>query len=85
METDVDVIVVGGGHNALVCAAYLAEAGLSVKVLEGRPLLGGNTVTEELTLPGWRHDSCSSAHVVIQSNPLLSKDELGLKARYGLQ
>jgi len=85
METAVDIVVVGGGHNALVCAAYLAEAGLTVKVLEGRPLLGGNTVTEELTLPGWRHDSCSSAHVVIQSNPLLSKDELGLKARYGLE
>ena len=85
METAVDVVVVGGGHNALVCAAYLAEAGLTVKVLEGRPILGGNTVTEELTLPGWRHDSCSSAHVVIQSNPLLSKDELGLKSHYGLQ
>ncbi|MDT5002180.1 MAG: hypothetical protein QOK12_4285, partial [Mycobacterium sp.] len=40
-----DVIVVGGGHNALVCAAYLAEAGLSVTVLEGRDVIGGNTVT----------------------------------------
>jgi len=84
METVSDVIVVGGGHNALTCAAYLAEAGLTVTVLEGRDIVGGNTVTEELTLPGWKHDSCSSAHVVIQSNPLLLNDELGLKSRYGL-
>jgi phytoene dehydrogenase-like protein len=80
-----DVIVVGGGHNALVCAAYLAEAGVSVTVLEGRDVLGGNTVTEELTLPGWRHDSCSTAHVVLQANPLIRDDELGLIARYGLK
>ncbi|MDT5191727.1 MAG: hypothetical protein QOI28_3978 [Mycobacterium sp.] len=80
-----DVVVVGGGHNALICAAYLAEAGLSVTVLEGRDVIGGNTVTEELTLPGWRHDSCSTAHVVLQSNPLIRDDELGLIARYGLK
>ncbi|MCU1596683.1 MAG: dependent oxidoreductase [Glaciihabitans sp.] len=80
-----DIVVIGGGHNALVCAAYLAEAGLSVTVLEGREILGGNTVTEELTLPGWLHDSCSSAHVVIQSNPLIRNDELGLISRYGLK
>jgi phytoene dehydrogenase-like protein len=82
---DVDVVIVGAGHNALVCAAYLAEAGLRVTVLEGREIIGGNTVTEELTLPGWHHDSCSSAHVVIQSNPLLLNDELGLKKTYGLE
>jgi phytoene dehydrogenase-like protein len=79
-----DVVVVGGGHNGLVCAAYLAEAGLEVLVVEGRDVLGGNTVTEELTLLGWRHDSCSSAHVVLQANPLIRDDELGLLSRYGL-
>jgi phytoene dehydrogenase-like protein len=84
-SSDVDVVIVGAGHNALVCAAYLAEAGLRVTVLEGRDVIGGNTVTEELTLPGWRHDSCSSAHVVIQSNPLLFNDELALKKIYGLE
>src|SRR5690606_4421361 len=84
-EPTSDIVVVGGGHNALVCAAYLAEAGLSVTVLEGREVLGGNTVTEELTLPGWMHDSCSSAHVVIQANPLIKNDELGLLSRYGLR
>jgi phytoene dehydrogenase-like protein len=84
MNNESDVLVVGAGHNALSCAAYLAEAGLSVTVLEGRDVIGGNTVTEELTLPGWRHDSCSSAHVVIQSNPMISNDELGLIKKYGL-
>jgi phytoene dehydrogenase-like protein len=84
-DNEVDVVVVGAGHNALVCASYLAESGLRVTVLEGRDVIGGNTVTEELTLPGWHHDSCSSAHVVIQSNPLLLNDELSLKSTYGLQ
>ena len=78
-----DVVVIGAGHNGLVCAAYLAEAGLEVCVLEAREIPGGNTVTEELTLPGFAHDSCSSAHVLIQSNPLLADDELGLLSQYG--
>ncbi len=84
MTQDVDVIVVGAGHNGLTCAAYLAQAGLEVLVLESRGFIGGNTSTEELTLPGWRHDSCSSAHVVIQSNPMIARDELHLIENYGL-
>jgi phytoene dehydrogenase-like protein len=79
-----DVVVVGAGHNALVCAAYLAAAGLEVTVLEAAETVGGDTRTEELTLPGFAHDSCSSAHVPIQSNPLVRDDELGLRDRYGL-
>jgi phytoene dehydrogenase-like protein len=81
----VDVVVIGAGHNGLVCAAYLAAAGLEVCVLEALQVVGGNTVTEELTLPGFAHDSCSSAHVLIQSNPLIADDELGLLATYGLR
>src|SRR3954466_3176812 len=80
-----DVVVIGAGHNALICAAYLAVAGLEVTVLEAAPTVGGNTRTEELTLPGFAHDSCSSAHVLIQSNPLIADDELGLQSRYGLE
>ncbi|MFF5289277.1 phytoene desaturase family protein [Paractinoplanes globisporus] len=83
--TEADVVVIGAGHNGLVSAAYLAEAGLRVLVLEAGHLPGGNTVTEELTLPGFAHDSCSSAHVLIQSNPLLADDELGLLSRWGLR
>lgn len=63
-----DVVVVGAGHNSLVAAGYLAAAGLEVLVLEAREIPGGDTVTEELTLPGFAHDSCSSAHVLIHSN-----------------
>ena len=85
MPEDVDVVVIGAGHNGLICAGYLAEAGLSVLVLEAGHRPGGNTITEELTLPGFAHDSCSSAHVLIQSNPLLADDELGLLSRWGLR
>ena len=80
-----DVVVVGAGHNGLVCAGYLAAAGLQVLVLEGRAMIGGNTSTEASTVPGFLHDSCSSAHVLIQSNPLLADDELGLIATHGLR
>src|SRR5919107_550906 len=80
-----EVVLVGAGHNSLVCAAYLAKAGLEVLVLEASPTVGGNARTEELTLPGFAHDSCSSAHVMIQNNPLIRDDELGLIADYGLR
>ncbi len=80
-----EVVVVGAGHNSLVAAAYLARAGLEVLVLEAAPTVGGNTRTEELTLPGFAHDSCSSAHVLVQNNPLIRDDELGLVADQGLR
>ena len=84
MSETFDVVVAGGGHNSLITAAYLAKAGYAVLVLEARDAVGGGAVTEELTLPGYRFDSCSTGHTLIQPNPVLRDDELGLKSRYGL-
>ena len=53
-----DVVVIGGGHNGLVCAAYLAGAGLSVGVVERRRIVGGAAVTEEFH-PGFRNSTAS--------------------------
>jgi phytoene dehydrogenase-like protein len=53
-----DAIIIGGGHNGLVCAWYLARAGLSVRVLERRGLVGGAAVTEEFH-PGFRNSTAS--------------------------
>ncbi len=85
MSRTADVVVAGGGHNSLITAAYLAKAGYEVLVLDARPVAGGAAVTEELTLPGFKFDSCSTGHTLIQPNPLLRDDELGLKSEYGLE
>ena len=79
-----DIVVAGAGHNSLVAAAYLAKAGYRCVVLEGRPIVGGGVKSAELTLPGVKHDVCSSAHVLIQDSPLMRNDELGL-GEYGLE
>lgn len=84
MSETVDVVVAGAGHNSLIAAAYLAKAGFSCLVLEGRPVIGGNTASEALTLPGFLHDTCSTAHNLIQSSPTLRDNELNLD-RYGLE
>ncbi len=85
MANTYDVVAIGSGHNGLVAAAYLAVAGKSVLVLERNAWFGGGVVTRELTVPGYRHDQHSMAHIFIQGNPLLKSDELGLKAKYGLR
>jgi phytoene dehydrogenase-like protein len=55
--TDVyDGIMVGAGHNSLVCAAYLARAGQRILIVEAAPRIGGGTTTEETTLQGYRHN-----------------------------
>jgi phytoene dehydrogenase-like protein len=73
-----DVIVVGGGHNGLACAAYMARAGLDVLVLERRGVLGGAAVTEE-PWPGYK---ISSASYVVSLMPPEIVSELQLK-RFG--
>jgi len=64
-------IVIGGGHNGLVCAAYLAQAGLQVTVLERRPMVGGCVVTEEFH-PGFRNSG--AAYTVSLLNPKVIRD-----------
>jgi phytoene dehydrogenase-like protein len=80
-----DIVVAGAGHNSLITAAYLAKAGYECVVLDARAIPGGGAATEELLMPGYRIDSCSTGHTLIQVNPLLAADELGLKADYGLE
>jgi phytoene dehydrogenase-like protein len=58
MSERYDAVVIGGGHNGLCCAAFLAKAGRKVVVLERRHLVGGATVTEEL-YPGFKYSTCS--------------------------
>jgi phytoene dehydrogenase-like protein len=78
--TSFDVVVVGGGHNGLTCACYLAQSGLSVGVFERRSILGGAAVTEEFH-PGFRNSTAS--YTVSLLNPKVIKDlrlaEHGLK------
>lgn len=79
--TDFDVIVVGAGPNGLTAAVTLAGAGLRVLVAEAAQTPGGAARTEELTLPGFRHDPCAAVHPLAAGSPVLRA--LGLE-RHGL-
>ncbi|NED35926.1 NAD(P)/FAD-dependent oxidoreductase [Streptomyces sp. SID8499] len=64
-----DAVVVGAGPNGLTAAVELARRGFSVAVFEARDTVGGGARTEELTLPGFRHDPCSAAHPLGVNSP----------------
>ncbi|KAI3418527.1 uncharacterized protein J3R85_013733 [Psidium guajava] len=75
-----DAIVIGGGHNGLTAAAYLARGGLSVAVLERRHVIGGAAVTEEL-VPGFKFSRCSYLQSLLRPS-VIKELELG---RHGLK
>src|ERR1700704_2664798 len=68
---ETDVVIIGAGHNGLTCAAYLAMAGLRVKVVERRKVVGGAAVTEEFH-PGFRNSV--AAYTVSLLNPRIAAD-----------
>ncbi|HKN53602.1 MAG TPA: NAD(P)/FAD-dependent oxidoreductase [Amycolatopsis sp.] len=81
-----DAVIIGSGHNALVTGAFLARDGWRVLVLEEREHVGGLVRTEELTLPGFKHDVYASAHPLFTVGPAyaaLAPDlaQLGLEYR----
>src|SRR5512134_3919983 len=65
-ETRYDAVIVGAGHNGLTCACYLARGGLTVKVLERRPRVGGAAVTEEFH-PGFRNSVAAYTVSLLQA------------------
>jgi phytoene dehydrogenase-like protein len=69
--TDTDVVIIGAGHNGLTCAAYLAMAGLRVRIVERRKVVGGAAVTEEFH-PGFRNSV--AAYTVSLLNPKIIAD-----------
>jgi|HubBroStandDraft_4_1064222.scaffolds.fasta_scaffold76738_1 phytoene dehydrogenase-like protein len=79
MSQNPDAVIVGSGPNGLAAAITLAAAGLNVHVIEGAPAIGGGCRTEELTLPGFRHDVCSAAHPLALASPFFTR--FGLQAR----
>lgn len=82
MATMLDAVVVGAGPNGLTAAVELARRGLAVEVYEAAEGIGGGARTEELTLPGFRHDPCSAVHPLGVRSPAFGAMPL---SRYGLE
>jgi phytoene dehydrogenase-like protein len=77
-----DAVVVGAGPNGLAAAITIARAGRSVLVVEAKATIGGGARTEELTLPGFRHDICSAIHPMGMVSPFMRSIPL---AEHGLE
>jgi len=80
-----DVVIIGAGHNGLVCAAYLLKAGYSVVLLEKRSVPGGAATTEEILpkeAPGFKFNLCAIDHEFIHLGPVVEELEL---EKYGLE
>ena len=71
-----DAVVVGSGPNGLAAALILARAGLRVEVFEGATTIGGGCRTEELTLPGFHHDVCSTIQSMVPLSPFFAGIDL---------
>ncbi|WP_069812414.1 phytoene desaturase family protein [Streptomyces sp. TP-A0874] len=82
MPSMLDAVVVGAGPNGLTAAVELARRGLAVAVYEAADTVGGGARTEELTLPGFRHDPCSAVHPLGVGSPAFADLPL---ARHGLE
>ncbi len=77
-----DAVVVGAGPNGLTAAALLAAEGRRVIVFEAASRIGGGAMTDELTLPGFRHDVCSAIHPLAAGSPAFAPLDLaGPRAR----
>ena len=74
-----DAVVVGAGPNGLAAALTLARAGLAVDVFEGAGTPGGGCRTENLTLPGFRHDLCSAVHPLAAASPFFLGTDLAAR------
>ncbi|WP_121808932.1 phytoene desaturase family protein [Mucilaginibacter kameinonensis] len=72
-KRDYDAVIVGSGPNGLAAAILLQQHGLSVLLLEGKDKIGGGLRTEELTLPGFKHDVCSAIHPLAAGSPFFEK------------
>ncbi|MER6689753.1 phytoene desaturase family protein [Streptomyces minutiscleroticus] len=82
MPSMLDAVVVGAGPNGLTAAVELARRGFSVALFEAKGTVGGGSRTEELTLPGFRHDPCAAAHPLGVNSPAFRGMPLD---RYGLE
>src|SRR3954463_13022815 len=82
MSDTADAVVIGSGPNGLVAAALLARAGWSVTVLERNDVAGGAVRSEELTLPGYVHDTFSAFYGLLHFSPVFRELEMYRRVRW---